>query len=139
MSRRRYSLAIERLAELRFADDFFAVELRLVAVFVPLARLVPALAVERFAVDFLAVVRFADDLLADFAAPRVDFFAAVREAVLRAPVERLVLERFAVDLRAPDLAVDVFFVAAIGNSSKTGVECAEAPRWALRGTPGCRA
>ena len=127
------------MAVLRFAVGFLVAE-RFAAVFVPLVRFAPALAVERFAVPvFLAVARFAVDLLADLAVPRADFFAAVRDAVLRAPVERLVLERFAVDLRAPDLAVDVFFVAAIGNSSKTGVECAEAPRWALRGTPGCRA
>jgi hypothetical protein len=104
---------------LRFAVDFLVAEpLRFAAVFAPLLRLALDLAVERLAVVlFLAVARFAEDLLADLAVLRpADFLVAVRDAVLRAPVVRLELERFAVDdLRAPDLAEDAFFVAAIGT------------------------
>jgi hypothetical protein len=122
------------LAVLRFAVDFYAAEpLRFMPadLVLELRLAVALLAVERFAVVlFLAVARFAvdfeADLDADFAVERpADFFAAERDAVLRAPVERVeperVLELFVeAALRAPlrppvDFADEAFFVAAIGT------------------------
>ena len=147
---RLYSLAAARFAVLRFADDFFAAEpLRFMpAILLPVLRFAaPDFAVERLVVLlFLALERF----MPDFAVLRlVDFFAAERDAVLRAPPERLALERVLelfVDeaFRAPlrplvDFAVEAFFVAAIGTPPELEWECAGAPRWARRGAPAWRA
>jgi hypothetical protein len=105
----------------RFADDFFAVDVRFAVDFFlapPVLRAVDFFAVERFAVDFLAVdflaldLRLEEDFFAVDFRFAVDFLAV--DFFLAPPVERaVVFLRAVVDFAAVFFfAADFFFVAA---------------------------